>query len=68
MSQAIKEKILKFSIPKQEINQKIFTKELELRENLMKEAKLEQEYKAYQNEILENKVQKEIKELEKRIV
>lgn len=34
----------------------------------MKEAKLEQEYKAYQNEILENKVQEEIKELEKRIV
>ncbi|EEA6397311.1 cell division protein FtsK, partial [Campylobacter coli] len=54
------------SIPKQEIKPKIFTKELELRENLMKEAKLEQEYKAYQNEILENKVQEEIKELEKK--
>ncbi len=63
-----KRKNIEISIPKQEIKPKIFTKELELRENLMKEAKLEQEYKAYQNEILENKVQEEIKELEKRIV
>ncbi|EAI0760756.1 DNA translocase FtsK, partial [Campylobacter coli] len=61
-----KRKNIEISIPKQEIKPKIFTKELELRENLMKEAKLEQEYKAYQNEILENKVQEEIKELEKK--
>ncbi|EOH9683285.1 DNA translocase FtsK, partial [Campylobacter coli] len=61
-----KRKNIEISIPKQEIKPKIFTKELELRENLIKEAKLEQEYKAYQNEILENKVQKEIKELEKK--
>lgn len=61
-----KRKNIEISVPKQEIKPKIFTKELELRENLMKEAKLEQEYKAYQNEILENKVQEEIKELEKK--
>ncbi|EJR6028111.1 cell division protein FtsK, partial [Campylobacter coli] len=61
-----KRKNIEISIPKQEIKPKIFTKELELRENLIKEAKLEQEYKAYQNEILENKVQEEIKELEKK--
>lgn len=61
-----KRKNIEISVPKQEIKPKIFTKELELRENLIKEAKLEQEYKAYQNEILENKVQEEIKELEKK--
>ncbi|ECW7656246.1 cell division protein FtsK [Campylobacter coli] len=61
-----KRKNIAISVPKQEIKPKIFTKELELRENLIKEAKLEQEYKAYQNEILENKVQEEIKELEKK--
>ncbi|EGK8160869.1 cell division protein FtsK [Campylobacter coli] len=61
-----KRKNIEISAPKQEIKPKIFTKELELRENLMKEAKLEEEYKAYQNEILENKVQEEIKELEKK--
>ncbi|MFK0388693.1 DNA translocase FtsK [Campylobacter coli] len=61
-----KRKNIEISVPKKEIKPKIFTKELELRENLMKEAKLEQEYKAYQNEILENKVQEEIKELEKK--
>ncbi|WP_459166615.1 DNA translocase FtsK 4TM domain-containing protein, partial [Campylobacter coli] len=36
-----KRKNIEISIPKQEIKPKIFTKELELRENLMKEAKLE---------------------------
>ncbi len=61
-----KRKNIEISVPKQEIKPKIFTKELELRESLIKEAKLEQEYKAYQNEILENKVQEEIKELEKK--
>lgn len=61
-----KRKNIEISVLKQEIKPKIFTKELELRENLIKEAKLEQEYKAYQNEILENKVQEEIKELEKK--
>ncbi|EAK2629520.1 cell division protein FtsK [Campylobacter coli] len=61
-----KRKNIEISVPKQEIKPKIFTKELELRENLIKEAKLEQEYKAYQNEILENKVQEENKELEKK--
>ncbi|EAJ6073720.1 cell division protein FtsK [Campylobacter coli] len=61
-----KRKNIEISVPKQEIKPKIFTKELELRENLIKEAKLEQKYKAYQNEILENKVQEEIKELEKK--
>lgn len=61
-----KRKNIEISVPKQEIKPKIFTKELELRENLIKEAKLEQEYKAYQNEILKNKVQEEIKELKKK--
>ncbi|EAI4316462.1 cell division protein FtsK [Campylobacter coli] len=61
-----KRKNIEISVLKQEIKPKIFTKELELRENLIKEVKLEQEYKAYQNEILENKVQEEIKELEKK--
>lgn len=60
-----KRKNIEISMPKQEIKPKIFSKELELRENLIQKAKLEQEYKAYQNELLETKVQEEIKELEK---
>lgn len=44
---------------------KIFSKELELREDLIQKAKLEQEYKQYQSQILENKVQEEITKLEK---
>ncbi|TKX32429.1 DNA translocase FtsK [Campylobacter aviculae] len=59
-----KRKNIQISIPKQEIKTKIFSKELELSEELLQKAKLEQEYKAYQNEILENKVQERIKELE----
>ncbi|MBZ7935963.1 cell division protein FtsK [Campylobacter sp. B0100352/1] len=60
-----KRKNIEISLPKQEIKPKIFTKELEQREDLIQKAKLEQEYKAYQNEILENKVKEEIQELEK---
>ncbi|MBK2000635.1 cell division protein FtsK [Campylobacter sp. 2018MI35] len=60
-----KRKNIEISLPKQEIKPKIFTKELEQREDLIQKAKLEQEYKAYQNEILENKVKAEIQELEK---
>ncbi|TKX30953.1 DNA translocase FtsK [Campylobacter estrildidarum] len=60
-----KRKNIEISIPNKESKPKIFSKELELREDLIQKAKLEQEYKAYQNEILENKVKKEIKELEK---
>ncbi|AXP08588.1 DNA translocase FtsK [Campylobacter hepaticus] len=59
-----KRKNIEISIPKQELKTKIFTKELELRENLLQKNKLEEEYKTYQNEILENKVKQEIKELE----
>ncbi|EAL8425979.1 DNA translocase FtsK [Campylobacter coli] len=61
-----KRKNIEIPVSNQEVKPKIFTKELELRENLIKKEKLEQEYKAYQNEILENKVQEEIKELEKK--
>ncbi|MGH2327915.1 DNA translocase FtsK [Campylobacter taeniopygiae] len=60
-----KRKNIEISLPKQEIKPKIFSKELEQREDLIQKAKLEQEYKAYQNEILENKVKEEIQELEK---
>ncbi|TEX96479.1 DNA translocase FtsK [Campylobacter sp. US53] len=59
-----KRKNIEIPVSKQEFKPKIFTKELELRENLIKKEKLEQEYKAYQNEILENKVKQEIKKLE----
>ncbi|WP_139888275.1 DNA translocase FtsK [Campylobacter jejuni] len=57
-------KNIEIPVSNQEVKPKIFTKELELRENLIKKEKLEQEYKAYQNEILENKVKQEIKKLE----
>ncbi|MBX1795745.1 cell division protein FtsK [Campylobacter jejuni] len=59
-----KRKNIEIPVSKQEVKPKIFTKELELREKLIKKEKLEQEYKAYQNEILENKVKQEIKKLE----
>ncbi|EIF7626897.1 cell division protein FtsK [Campylobacter jejuni] len=59
-----KRKNIEIPVSNQEVKPKIFTKELELRENLIKNEKLEQEYKAYQNEILENKVKQEIKKLE----
>ncbi|ECL9117560.1 cell division protein FtsK [Campylobacter jejuni] len=59
-----KRKNIEIPVSKQEVKPKIFTKELELREKLIKKEKLEQECKAYQNEILENKVKQEIKKLE----
>lgn len=57
-------KNIEIPVSKQEVKPKIFTKELELRENFIKKEKLEQEYRAYQNEILENRVKQEIKDLE----
>ncbi|MCX2682947.1 DNA translocase FtsK [Campylobacter sp. MIT 21-1685] len=63
-----KRKNIDVFIPKTESKPKIFSKELELREDLIQKAKLEQEYKQYQNQILKNKVQEEIKELERQAI
>ncbi|MBS4329153.1 DNA translocase FtsK [Campylobacter vulpis] len=60
-----KRKNIAITSPKNEIKPKIFTKELETRENLMQKARLEKEYKENQNEILEKKVQEQIQRLEK---
>ncbi|HEC1576952.1 TPA: cell division protein FtsK [Campylobacter upsaliensis] len=60
-----KRKNIAITPPKNEIKPKIFTKELETRENLMQKARLEKEYKENQNEILEKKVQEQIQRLEK---
>ncbi|MEB2817963.1 DNA translocase FtsK [Campylobacter upsaliensis] len=59
-----KRKNIAIASPKNEIKPKIFTKELETRENLMQKARLEKEYKENQNEILEKKVQEQIQRLE----
>ncbi|EAI3920298.1 cell division protein FtsK [Campylobacter upsaliensis] len=59
-----KRKNIAITSPKNEIKPKIFTKELETRENLMQKARLEKEYKENQNEILEKKVQEQIQRLE----
>lgn len=60
-----KRKNIAITSPKNETKPKIFTKELEIRENLMQKARLEKEYKENQNEILEKKVQEQIQRLEK---
>ncbi|EDP6910546.1 cell division protein FtsK [Campylobacter upsaliensis] len=60
-----KRKNIAITPPKNETKPKIFTKELETRENLMQKARLEKEYKENQNEILEKKVQEQIQRLEK---
>ncbi|EJW3047094.1 cell division protein FtsK [Campylobacter upsaliensis] len=60
-----KRKNIAITSPKNETKPKIFTKELETRENLMQKARLEKEYKENQNEILEKKVQEQIQRLEK---
>lgn len=60
-----KRKNIAITSPKHETKPKIFTKELEIRENLMQKARLEKEYKENQNEILEKKVQEQIQRLEK---
>lgn len=60
-----KRKNIAITSPKNETKPKIFTKELETRENLMQKARLEKEYKENQNEILERKVQEQIQRLEK---
>lgn len=60
-----KRKNITITPPKNETKPKIFTKELEIRENLMQKARLEKEYKENQNEILEKKVQEQIQKLEK---
>ncbi|EOG1585627.1 DNA translocase FtsK [Campylobacter upsaliensis] len=59
-----KRKNIAITSPKNETKPKIFTKELETRENLMQKARLEKEYKENQNEILEKKVQEQIQRLE----
>lgn len=59
-----KRKNIAITSPKNETKPKIFTKELEIRENLMQKARLEKEYKENQNEILEKKVQEQIQRLE----
>ncbi|EAI2900142.1 cell division protein FtsK [Campylobacter upsaliensis] len=59
-----KRKNIAITPPKNETKPKIFTKELETRENLMQKARLEKEYKENQNEILEKKVQEQIQRLE----
>ncbi|EMZ9875289.1 cell division protein FtsK [Campylobacter upsaliensis] len=59
-----KRKNITITSPKNETKPKIFTKELETRENLMQKARLEKEYKENQNEILEKKVQEQIQRLE----
>ncbi|HEC1580321.1 TPA: cell division protein FtsK [Campylobacter upsaliensis] len=59
-----KRKNIAITPPKNKIKPKIFTKELETRENLMQKARLEKEYKENQNEILEKKVQEQIQRLE----
>ncbi|MBM0637027.1 cell division protein FtsK [Campylobacter sp. VicNov18] len=59
-----KRKNIEIAVPKQESKSKIFTKELQLRENLLQKSRLEQEFQDYQNEILEKKVKEEIKQLE----
>ncbi len=58
-----KRKNIAITSPKNETKPKIFTKELETRENLMQKARLEKEYKENQNEILEKKVQEQIQRL-----
>lgn len=60
-----KRKNIAITSPKHETKPKIFTKELEIRENLMQKVRLEKEYKENQNEILEKKVQEQIQRLEK---
>ncbi|EAJ7579339.1 cell division protein FtsK [Campylobacter upsaliensis] len=59
-----KRKNIAITSPKNETKPKIFTKELETRENLMQKARLEKEYQENQNEILEKKVQEQIQRLE----
>ncbi|MEB2795261.1 DNA translocase FtsK [Campylobacter upsaliensis] len=59
-----KRKNIAITSPKNETKPKIFTKELETRENLMQKTRLEKEYKENQNEILEKKVQEQIQRLE----
>ena len=59
-----KRKNIAINSPKNESKHKIFTKELELRENLMQKARLEEEYKEKQNKILEEKMQEQITKLE----
>ncbi|EAK0467106.1 cell division protein FtsK [Campylobacter upsaliensis] len=59
-----KRKNIAITSPKNETKPKIFTKELETRENLMQKARLEKEYRENQNEILEKKVQEQIQRLE----
>ncbi|TXK51709.1 DNA translocase FtsK [Campylobacter helveticus] len=59
-----KRKNIAINSPKNESKHKIFTKELELREDLMQKARLEEEYRESQNEILEKKVQEQITKLE----
>ncbi|MEB2810925.1 DNA translocase FtsK [Campylobacter upsaliensis] len=59
-----KRKNIAITSPKNETKPKIFTKELETRENLIQKARLEKEYKENQNEILEKKVQEQIQRLE----
>ncbi|MBK1991379.1 cell division protein FtsK [Campylobacter sp. 2018MI35] len=60
-----KRKNIEISLQKNTNKPKIFEKELELREQLLQKAKLEEEYKIYQNQILENRVKEEIEILEK---
>ncbi|WP_270978392.1 DNA translocase FtsK [Campylobacter helveticus] len=59
-----KRKNIAINSPKNESKHKIFTKELELREDLMQKARLEEEYRESQNEILEKNVQEQITKLE----
>ncbi|TBR81532.1 cell division protein FtsK [Campylobacter novaezeelandiae] len=60
-----KRKNIEISLQKTTNKPKIFEKELELREQLLQKAKLAEEYKVYQNQILENRVKEEIQILEK---
>lgn len=57
-----KRKNIAIEMTNNEVKPKIFNKELELREELMQKAKLEQEYKEYEKQI---KAQKEREEFEK---
>lgn len=60
-----KRKNIQISSPANDFKPKIFNKELQMREDFMQKAKLEEEYKSYQNKLLQNNTQKELDELQK---